>query len=89
MSERIDLRSWERRGGMDMTQAVLALLALALLMSGNAFGALLIAGVAVGLCGAVAGTWLAMLAARTSRTFRQALAAVFDPKGSRLRSFAR
>ncbi len=89
MSERIGLRSWERRGGMDMTQAVLALLvtALALLMSGNAFGALLITGVAVGHCGA--GTWLAMLAARTGRTFRQSPAAVVDPKSSRSWSLAR
>ena len=78
-------------GGMDMTQALLALLvtALALLMSGNAFGALLITSVAVGLCGAVAGTWLALLGARTGRTFRQVLAAVFDPKGSRSWSLAR
>ncbi len=86
-------RRWGNHSGvvMDMTQTVLALLvtALALLVSGNVFGGLLIAGVAVGLCGAVAGTWLAMLAARTSRTFRQALAAVFDPKGSRSWSLAR
>lgn len=76
---------------LDMLPAGLALYgtATAFLVSGNAFAGLLTAGMALGLCGAVAGTWLAMLAARTGKTFRQSLAAVFDPKGSRSRSFAR
>lgn len=75
---------------MDTTQALLALLvtALALLLSGNAVAGLLTAGFALGLCGAAAGIWLAVLAARTGMTFRQSLAAVFDLKGRRLRSLA-
>ena len=45
-------------------------------------------GMALGLCGAVAGTWLAMLVVRTGKTFPQSLAVVFDLKGHRPRSFA-
>ena len=86
-------RCWGNHLGVptDMTQTILALLvtALALLVSGNAVTGLLIAGIALGLCGAVAGTWLAVLAARTGKTLRQSLAAVFDLKGHLPRSFAR
>ncbi len=68
---------------MDMTQAVLALLAAApaLLLSGHAAPGLLVTGFALAFCGAAAGAWLAVLAARTGMTLRQSLAAVFGLKG--------
>ena len=62
--------------------------AVASLLSGNGFGGLLAAAMALGLCAAAAGTWLAVMAARTGKTFRWSLAAVFGLKGRRSRSFA-
>ncbi len=76
---------------LDMLPAGLALYgtALALLLSGNAFAGLLTAGMALGLCGAVAGTWLALLTVRTGMTLRQSLEAVFGLKGRHSGSLAR
>ncbi len=55
--------------------------AVAVLLSGSASAALLTAGGALCLCGAAAGVWLAVLAARTGMTPRQSLAAAFGPEG--------
>lgn len=86
-------RRWSNRAEppLDLLSSCLALYgtAVAFLLSGNAFGGLLAAAMALGLCGAAAGIWLAVMSARTGNTFRQSLAAVFHAKGRRSRSFAR